>query len=297
MRLLPQISVSGDLQFYWIDPNGVTRDLNKATSPKLFVISGSRGLGASDVEVVASKLPKSPGTLINQLNVGAREMEVPIIIYEDSIGDLILTSEDIAGWFDTGDEEEKRPGYLEIIRPDNSIRRILCYKTEGMLGDTSEGSPNFCVYTVALYAPDPAPTAQSSTIINKSVAEVFNGGLGFGVLNEGTKEAYPVWTITGPFSGLDLLNVTTGELATFNLGLLVGQSIIIDTRPSESRPTALQVYRNDGLSFMQFVAPTSKFWHLKPGTNIILVNFTGGGTTAATRVNLEFLPRYRTMLR
>lgn len=296
MRLIPPVSVTGELRFYWVDPQGVVRNLNKSDSPNLFVIAGSRGLGAPTMAINDSKLPRSPGTLINQINVGAREITLPIFVQNASLGGLLLTVEELAGWFDTGDETHRQPGYLRIIRPDDSVRQILCYATEGMEGDTEEGTPNYVIYEQGLYAPDPTPTALTNTVVNKTVSEAYNGNNGFGVINEGTRHAYPIWTLTGPFNAVAIYNLDTDEYIQINIVLNVGETLYVDTRPSELRP-GLQIYDQDGDSRINTIAPASKFWHLSPGLNHVVINFTGGGTTTATTIKLEYLARYRTLLR
>lgn len=296
MRLVPPVSVSGDLEFYWVDPHGVVRNLNKKDSPNVWVMAGSKGLGNTTTEIDDSKLPRSPGTLINQINVGAREMTLPIVVVQETLGDLLLAVETISGWFDTGEETEKRPGHLRIKWPDGSYRQILCYATDGMEGDTEEGSPIYTIYQQGLYAPDPIPTALENQVVNKTVTEGFGGGSGFGVINAGTRNAYPIWTLTGPFSGCAIYNLDTDEYIQINIVFPAGSTLVVDTRPSESRP-GLQIYDETGTSHINTIAPLSKFWQLAPGLNQIIINFTGGGTNAATTIKLEYLERFRTLLR
>lgn len=297
MLLIPPVSLVGELQFFWVDADNVVRDLNKISSPHVWVKVGSVGMGLPETEISDSKLPLGSGTLIHQLNIGSRELDLPIVVHEESIEDLLLSVEDIHGWFDTGDEAEKRPGYLKIIRPDDTVRKLKCFFKSGLEGDTEEGGPNWTIYVVTLYAPDPFPTADSDTVVER----IFPTYSSFSILNTGRKEAFPVIRLDGPFTNFVVKNVTrtieeaTDILLAGTITLTVGQYLIIDSRPSETRP-GYSVYDQSGVNRISTITPTSKFWSLKAGTNLIEVSFTSGATSA-TKVTITFLPRYRSLLR
>lgn len=297
MLIIPRVSLGGTLRFYWIDSSGVTRDLNKETSPNIWVKVGSVGMGLPETEISDSKLPLGSGTLIHQLNIGSREIDLPLLMHEDTLPDLLLSAEDLHGWFDTGDEVEQRPGYLKIIRPDDTVRKLRCFYKEGLEGNTEEGGPNWTIYNITLYAPDPFPTADEDTVIEK-LFPTYNS---FTILNAGRKEAFPIIRLDGPFTNFIVKNVTrsteeeTDILMEGAITLTVGQYLIIDCRPSETRP-GFSVYDQSGVNRISTITPTSVFWSLKAGTNLIEVSFTSG-TTSATKATVTFLPRYRSLLR
>lgn len=286
--LVPPISIANEYRVYWVDPNNVTRDLNKATSPNLYAVGGAIGLGMPVIDIQTDKFPYSPGSFVRQINIEEREPELPIYVREDSFGDLLLTLEDLAGWFDTGDEANKRPGYLRVIRPDDSVRQILCY-CRGM-EMVNESGATWAQIVMQLLAPDPFPTAQTEETVIKNVTEAVAG---FGVNNLGTKNAYPIWTLAGPFTDVSIRLLNTSELIDLTVTVALGEWLVVDTRPSELRD-GYTIYDQVGANKISVVEPESVFWHLIPGVNSIEFVY-GSGTTANTHVILEYLPRYRTL--
>jgi hypothetical protein len=293
--IVPPSSITGVLQFFWIDSNGDSHDLNQ--HPDLFVKVGSVGLGDAEFEIESDKFPSSAGSLMRRINTRPREITLPIIVHDEDISGLILTVEDMHDWFDTGDETEKRPGTLRVIRPDDSVRDIKAYKVRGMEGDTSVGSVTWAEFDVELFCPDPYPTDSEETFTAKTVAQAAS----FAIINQGRLEAYPVIILTGPFTNFTLRNVTRSDEEDADIeivgavSLLVDEFLVIDTRPSETRP-GFSVYDNLNANRISVVSPTSVFWSLKPGSNVLEFTF-GSGTTAATTVQISYLARYRSLLR
>src|SRR6185503_7583931 len=157
---IPAAPVAGEMLIKWRDPNGVLRDLSRNTSPNLFVPAGSAGMGSVKFDITDEKYPLTAGTFIRQINTASRLIELPIVIHEDTFNGALLAAEDLHTWFQTGNESEKTPGYLEVTRPDGSVRKIAAYYTDGLTGDLSQGGPNWFKTVARLYCPDPYPTGE-----------------------------------------------------------------------------------------------------------------------------------------
>jgi hypothetical protein len=294
--MLPPISPTGILKFEWIDPGGTTRDLTAQTSPRLFVSKGATGLGTAAVEFASDKIPYASGALVRHANVPPRQIELPITIIEDSLGDLALVADALRDWFGTADERRLTPGYLRVTRPDQSVRQIACYYQGGLDGDLGTGGPNGTTYVVSLYAPDPWPTAGADTVWvwdQDDLGEVI-------VINEGELDAYPIWGISHQAANptFTLTTATPDEFwaLTANGGLnqLDGQSVTVDTRPAAFR-TTLPIITNTGVSRYNLLDPQSSLFWLAPGEN--RVNLAISGTNVSTGISLTYLARYRGLLR
>lgn len=106
----------------------------------------------------------------------------------------------------------------------------------------------------------------------------------FGVItvdNDGDVPAYPIWTITGPISELEISNGTVGF--SFNSTVNAGEIIIVDTKLGTVVDTA-DVNRYSLLD----AAP--KLFRIEPGETSITVN--GTNATTASQVKLSYSPLY-----
>lgn len=290
MPIIPPVSASGILRFEWVDPGGTTRDLTWQTSPRLFVARGATGLGMAEVEFAADKIPYASGSLVRHVNVPPRRIELPIVVREDSIGDLVLTVDDLREWFGTADERVRDPGYLKVTRPDGSVRKIAAYYAGGLEGDMGAGGTGWTQYVVSLYCPDPWATADEETVLTYTTADLPT----FSMINGGELDAYPIWTITGPVAIASAANVTTSKSWTHDAQLAGGETLIVDTRPASIRTTS-QVYDGTGANRYADLNPASSLFWLVPGQNNLAAALTG--TSGATEVELRYLARYRGLLR
>lgn len=293
--ILPSAAPPGTLRFDWIDPGGTTHDLTHATSPALFVSRGASGLGDVDVDLALEKIPNFSGSFVRHASVPPREIELPITVIEDSLGDLVSVADTLRSWFATASEASRTPGYLKITRPDGSVRKIAAYRTGGISGDLSEGAPNALLYVISLLCPDPYPTADADTVLTYGQADL---GVTKSLLNPGQLDAYPIWRVTGPGSAITISDVTHNKSFALTAGggltLASGQTVTIDTRPTSLR-TDLPVLDGDGVSQFSKLAATSNLWHFPPGTTQFTIAITGA--SASTAIELRYLARYRGLLR
>jgi hypothetical protein len=287
---------TGLLKWEWLDPTGVLRNLTQATSPDLFVARGTRGLGSPPVELRLEKLPTTGGSIHRYTATQPLEIDLPIHIHGVSMASVLAATDTLRDWFDTGNERVRTPGYLRITRPqDDAVRQIACAYTGGLEGDLSEGGPNGALAVVSLVAPDPYWT---DVDVTETVYLAANVGTPLGVINPGDFDAYPIWTIDGPASAIAITNTTTGKAfaltANGGLSLLVGDRLTIDTRPSSQRST-LPIMDTTGTSQFNRLSAGSALWWLAPGGNTFTIAATG--TSVATAFTLQWLPRYRGVLR
>lgn len=297
MPIVPPTSPTGVLRFEWIDAGGTTRDLSQSTSPGLFVGRGAVGLGSASSEIGADKVPGDPGALVRHLSTPARRIELPIVIDEDSIGDLLIVVDALRTWFDTGNERRRTPGTLQVTRPDDTVRRIVAYYAGGLEGDSKVGAPAWTQYVVSLFCPDPFPTEDADTVRTYTSAHV---GVQQIIINQGDLEAYPIWRVNGPASAITITRNTPTPAEFFALTqnggvtLTAGQWVEIDARPSHTR-TNLPVLDQAGLSRYDRVVPTSTFFQLDPGENRFTIALSGA--TVDTSIELRYRARYRGLLR
>ena len=293
---VPPAAPTGVLRWDWVDRAGVVHDFTHATSPERFVSRGTAGLGAAPVELVLEKLPFMAGSLLRYTQTRPLEIELPIVVSKTAMAALLTEIENLREWFDTGNEEDRDPGYLRVTRPqDDAVRQIACFYAGGLEGALQEGSPTYVPLVVSLVAPDPAWTDVEETEVTYDSGDI---GATLGVINTGDYPAYPIWTIAGPASAITLTNLTTGKAlpltADGGIALLSTDVLTIDTRPSSQR-TTLPIVDQDGISFYSKVAIGGALWHLAPGQNNFRI--AASGTSGATSFGLRWLPRYRGVLR
>lgn len=92
------------------------------------------------------------------------------------------------------------------------------------------------------------------------------------VLNVGDEDAWPIWTMKGPFTNVRLVG-PEGEVLEWTGSILAGNGLVIDSMAATVRDFN-GVNRYDGLS----AAP--RFWAIAPGSSQVSVEMSGtsGGT-------------------
>lgn len=294
--LIPPSTISGQLQYHWLDPRGTLRNLNREGSPNIFIPRGSVGLGAPEFDLVSDKYPFFAGSYLRHINTNPRDIQIPIFVRSDSLGGLALSVEDLYSWFDTGDETNRTPGYLRVTRPDGSVRQIALYFKGGFLGDTEEGAPTWTQYILEMFAPDPYPTGPD--VITSVYPQAVSGSFSVGLMNVGKLPAYPIITAHGLFTSINVQNATTNGIVGFFAATSATRELIIDMRPDELRQ-GLAVYDDLGVNKISTISISpgaETFWHLAPGVNDLTILFSGA-TSPETLVTIDYLPRYRSLLR
>lgn len=104
------------------------------------------------------------------------------------------------------------------------------------------------------------------------------------VTNPGV-ESWPIWTITGPATGVTLFNVTSDRTLALSLTMAAGETLVIDTRP------LYKTVELNGANGWTYVSPYDPdLWPLAAGDNLIQVVMAN--TDAGSSAMLEYNPRY-----
>ncbi|MEV4282001.1 phage distal tail protein [Actinoplanes xinjiangensis] len=109
------------------------------------------------------------------------------------------------------------------------------------------------------------------------------------VVNDGDVEAWPVWTLNGPFTKLTAVNLTSGARFSLTYNVAAGDTITITT----NRPSVRDLAGVNRSRFIDWTNPLgTELWPLTPGANQISFIALGAGT--GTRVQMAFTPRHET---
>lgn len=290
-------SPTTDLVFTWVDPAGSVHAISGNASG-VNVELGERGLGLPEFSLLEEKLPFAAGTLARQGIIAARTITLPLFLSAATPLDLQTLIDDMYTWFATADETSHTPGYLRIQRRDGTTRQIACYYVGGLEGDLEPTNAGDTWQSVAitLRAPDPWAT---DTFDSTDSYDSSDFGVPKSIINAGQLDAYPVWTLVGPMTNIDLVSATQNKSLTLTadggLTLLLGDTVVIDTRQSPPRET-LQIYNLDtGVSHYAKLTVNSEFWLFVSGSNIFTLNISGA--TVDSRVDVRWLQRYRGVMR
>ncbi|GGM64057.1 hypothetical protein GCM10012275_38220 [Longimycelium tulufanense] len=277
----------------WIDPDGATTTLEVNWS--------TRARFAPPIAFEEEGVPEQPGSRLRAVRHATREFVLPLWISDSSESALRTTLRDLVKAMDPA----RGDGTIRVTAPGGDQREIVCRYAGGLeldeiLGDTS--GPLVQRTPVVFRAFDPYWRATSDTVdtyttgttatffpffpIRLSSSEVFADPT---VNNVGDVEAWPVWTITGPGSNVNLKRFTGGETKTLTLSttLGAGETAEIDTRPGKKTVT-----KGDGTNLFGSLSSSSVLWPLLAGDNPIRVEMTG--STSDSSVKLAFRPRYLT---
>jgi hypothetical protein len=88
------------------------------------------------------------------------------------------------------------------------------------------------------------------------------------VSNTGDVEAWPVITVKGPATNVEMINETTGLSWQFTGDVAAGETLIVDTRPGQ------KLVRLDGVNEYDRLTEDSNLWPLIPGANTITMSAT-----------------------
>lgn len=279
---------------YWIDADGNEYQLtNQSTWIKL---QGWTGRFMPTISFVEDDVPYYAGSRLRSVKVAAREVDIPFLVKGNSALELRTNIRNLLRMFDPS----RGDGTLRITGPDGMQRDLHCRYSGGFETQESSDSTwsNMQKLALSFHAFDPYwydsdPTITTWNIGKKTSffpllpmhvtsSEVI--GLNT-VMIGGDVECWPIWIITGPGSAIVLQNQTTGESITFNIPLLLGESITIDTNIGKKT-----VFKNDGSNQFGSLTPESSLWSLIPGDNTVNIQVTDGNEN--TSVQLTYRNRY-----
>jgi len=111
------------------------------------------------------------------------------------------------------------------------------------------------------------------------------------ITNDGDVDAWPIWTVNGPGSGIVFRNITTNSWTDLtSVSLVTGQQLIVDTRPGYK---TVVINSSGGVITNAFgnLSSTSELWSLTRGLNVIQLQMTST-VSGVSQLNLQFYREY-----
>ena len=278
----------------WTDCNGRRWDLLDRASGAV-LMPHVRGTHMPRWTAYTSSSPAVHGQRFRGINVQPRDCSWIIALYKGG------TSQDWVdhynAWWDGLDPE--RTGVWTATAPDGSSRHLTCRLDEA--DDDAQWDPvleQWVEYPVKLVADDPFWRADQTIWQSWGGLQVKSGFLkpvtstgvlhinsasvtGTGTIsNPGDVDAYPVWTLSGPFTSA---KVGVGDRAVdIPFAVAAGQTLVIDTTPSRLSAVIAGVDRTGDLG------QSTRYAAVPPGANVPLtVVMAGDG-----RIRVDLLPGY-----
>lgn len=275
----------------WIDPDGATTIFSK-------VEYGINGRWFPSTVIDEEQVPGQPGSRLREVRHGPLEFVMPVWIQAGSATALRTALRNLVYAMDP----TRGPGRIRVTAPGGDQRELACIVVDGLemaerLGSSS--TPTDQKLVLAFRAHDPYWTAVSDIVqdftigtqpsffpffpLRLTASEI---AVDTTIDNGGDVDAWPVWTITGPGSGIVLRNLGTGKnLTPSGLTLAAGDTMVVDTRPG-----AKTVTKGDGTNLWPFLTSASALWPLRRGPNAMRLEMAT--TTAASGLRLSYRPRY-----
>lgn len=280
----------------WVDPLGVTTDL--PATP------GVVGRFMPPIRWASKPNALRGGNRLAQVRHGARPLLVPIWLEGATDTEL----RDLMRYWARVLDPSKGEGILRSRTRRGVERELRCIYTGGLEGDESMeafgltpwAGVDFQVAVLSFEASDPYwvdPVTRgeifrtgtppswfpwppivigSSSILADQIID-----------NPGDVEAYPVWTVTAPFTRVTVRHVDTGRVLIIDATKTTGW-ITVDTR-------TLEAYDDAGLSRYADVArdPLSTMFPLAPSLNSITIE-VAGSVAGQTELTVAYQARYLT---
>lgn len=279
-----------DLTITLTGANGDTITFDNTT---YILTDGVKGFGIPTTKVKIAEAA-TDGGIFRHTKRGIREVDLPIL----TTGADRATTETNLRRLANALQNSSGSARLTATYANGDVYYLDVYYVSG--GETvfgQEAGMTFAKWLVVLQAPNPFWTS--------AVAQAFtigSGNTGRGLLpklsklrvsssqtigtvtvnnSSGDVPSYPVWTIYGPITGLQVLS-GSGTGFTYSVPLLNGEVITVDT-------AAGTVVAQDGTNKYANLGSAPKLFALAPGTTSIFVN--GTSTDNNTKVTCTYYPR------
>lgn len=297
----------------FIDPTDVPYVLSSGADHD--TLEGISGRGMPPIRIAEDVIPLSPGARLRDLQHGVRDVSVPVVFFDETLPEVRAILRGIMRTFDP----TRGDGTLRVLTPDGVERDLTCRYQGGFeiveappdrglspIQNAQRGvlvfrafdpywydvTPFTDTYTVggvgATFFPIPSPS--SGSFISLVGSEVFTT-VTITLDTDLNAWSWPVWTITGPGSGIILRNLTTGQAidltANGGLTLGVGEQAILDLRPGIK-----SLLQNDGTNLYPYLTNASSLWALGP-TQEVQVEISGADGN--TQVELWVRPAHLTV--
>jgi phage-related protein len=258
---------------------------------------GVRGLDLPGYDFYTDASPGIDGNALRGLRAQPREVFLPVAFFDTSRASFIDRKRSLYQTLNP----YLGPGTLTVIEADGTARSIGAYYASGAEGDTGQETSGMRWQVVGLTFQCPSPywlgdsvrlefNAPASGNFFPILPLVVQDSQVFGdtaINNPGDAAAFPVWTIHGPATSVEISNTTTG--LSFSLTASLGSSdvLVIDTR--ERVQTAVL---NGSTNWWPNLSDSSALWSLMPGLNDISLAMVG--TTSSSSVHVDYQPRFLT---
>lgn len=270
-------------------PDGNTLDIRSDTT----WVRGVDGRFSPPVQIIADAVPNMAGSRFRSARDLDRILNIPWAVTESDRAALRAFLVQSASTMDP----TQGLGTLTLTNEAGASYDLECVLQDGFGAGDADGSPNLQRLVLQFRAPDPywydaSPVATTYELGGEegsifpfpplilSSSTVFSNPT---ITNNGTIEAWPIWTITGPGSDLILRNNTTDKTLTLPHVLTAGEYLEIDTRRDHKTVTV------DGVSV--FDELTGALWSLAKGENSVSIELNSA--TEDTVVALQYYQGYR----
>lgn len=288
----------------WYAPNGTQLALNPAGT-EFFSLRNVTGLGAAPIDIISTPAADG-GVIIDYVRPKERTVIWPFRLRRDTHMELVVEWRRIVDLF----TQTRRlgPGRLRITRPDGTAREIPALYSSGLEQDAEDGAWTEITAAVNLLCPEPwwqSVDLAGREWLQEAAADYLNPYPTFGsgqvigsaeMLNGGSVDAWPTWTIRGPMTSLVATNAARGESFTVTYTLARNESLTMTTRPIQVRGPLGQQAVN-ALNLLAGGVP----WRLN-ALSTTPITFTAAGAAAesvlgagdGTSVSVRFPEKYET---
>jgi phage-related protein len=275
------------VNFFLDGANGDTIQLDDG---ELFQLStGFRGTGltASDLRVTASA---GDGGVWRSTRKESREFDVPLTVFGSSRSDLEARLRRLAKILS---DRQGQPTLRAVYPSEEEWTIKVNYVAGAETTYGEEGRNHYCQWTMTWQAPD--PYWESNTLVAFSIGTGGGRGLlpeldelqvsssqALGLVtieNPGDVDAYPVWTIEGPSTQVEI--TLNGVGFTYDETLVAADTITVDTKNA----TVL----NGTTNKYGFLGAAPKLFRIPAGLSEISLVATGAD--GDTRISGYFKPR------
>ncbi len=286
------------LYVIYVDPDGNEWPLSDLDLPAGYVCTGIVGISGAPVTLFTTPLPRG-GAVPLQYVPQPRKILVGLYAEaqgEDSQDAYLDLLDRLSLAFYTTRNDVPAPGVIAIQRPDGSVRQCSVLCTAGL--DQPDASPDtdgvlWTTFALTFEADDPffedsadttlifAGMPSSATGILPLLPIAFGSGTVVGnvtVTNDGTADAYPVWTVTGPGTPT-FTNNTTGRTFGLVSSLSTGQVIQITTKPGAQSAIDIGASTNVWSDLIQ--STLRDLWPLVRGDNSLTLSLAGASSASS----------------
>lgn len=300
---------------YWVDSGGGALKLYDADaeslSPSVYysIMGGVEALHMPEFTYSTDRIYTYDGDIVRDVNTNGRKLILPVLVkantateFLEKIRLLMYAMNPLRG-----------AGKLKTYTADGKTRMMNCYLFDSPVKEAQDtgffdgsssmrrGPVQWRRFPITLYAPEPFwydPLENEVYIDNVATMDLCHAateeyGGPFSLYNSGDVNAWPIWSVDGPFidngtaGSVRIDNDTTGKHILVVYSLVEGSKIYIDTRPLTRSVTV-----NHATSIQSSMSIASRFFPLTPGNNTISVKTTGTSASTDVSLRVRWVDRY-----